>query len=54
MKIKSLLLVMSVVVIATLFLSSSVFAAAADVIKMQTKGLKTRKRYRSVYTQEAR
>lgn len=38
MKVKSLFLVMSVVVIATLFLSSSVFAAAADVIKMQTKG----------------
>jgi cytochrome c553 len=38
MRVKSLLLVMSVVAIATLFLSSSVFAAAADVIKMQTKG----------------
>jgi cytochrome c553 len=38
MKVKSLMLVMSVFVVAALFLSSSVFAAAADVIKMQSKG----------------
>jgi cytochrome c553 len=38
MKVKSLMLVMSVVVVAALFLSSSVFAAVADVIKMQSKG----------------
>jgi len=40
MKIKSLLLVMSVVGIATLFLSASIFAGTTvpDVIKMETKG----------------
>jgi len=38
MKTKSLMLVMFIVGIATLFLSASVFAAAADVIKMETKG----------------
>jgi cytochrome c553 len=38
MRVKSLFMVMLVVVLAALFLSSSVFAAAADVIKMETKG----------------
>ncbi len=40
MKIKSLLLVMSVVGIAALFLSASIFAGTTvpDVIKMETKG----------------
>ena len=40
MKVKSLLLVMSVVGIATLFLSASIFAGTTvpDVIKMETKG----------------
>lgn len=40
MKVKSLLLVMSVIGIATLFLSASIFAGTTvpDVIKMETKG----------------
>jgi len=40
MRVKSLLLVMSVVAIATLFLSASIFAGTTvpDVIKMETKG----------------
>lgn len=46
MKVKSLLLVLSVVGIATLFLSASIFAGTTvpDVIKMETKGYEKREK----------